>query len=283
MQIIDPTNRISGLLDDISRKEGVEILYAIESGSRAWGFESPDSDFDVRFIYREPVARAFSYRPPRNVIEEMHVLNPEQQDSTPIDLVGWSLSKAISLGIASNPQFAEWSRIDRHYALDEVFHGQMCELASLSSPRALAHHYRGLAKKTLHTYLTSEEDPVGKKYLYAIRPILASRWMVENPHVGATPPVRFSDLRGEVDVPAPIDAEIDALLDWKMAHVEQGGRRRFKILDAWIPEMISRLEAEVPGIPEHHIDPEIAERAWRRLHPEVFAPALDEASLAPGA
>jgi uncharacterized protein len=276
----DADRRIAELLDEIEKRTGVEVLYALESGSRAWGFASPDSDFDVRFIYREPAARAFSLIPGRDVMEEMTSFHPDGS-GIPVDLVGWSLRKALTLGLSSNPQFAEWAGIHTVYRADPEFHAEMRELASHAAPRVLGHHYRGLAKKTLMDYLVGPDDPVGKKYLYAIRPIMASMWMVDNPHVGATPPVIFSDLRGVVAVPAAIDAEIDALLDWKMAHAEQGGRRRFPVLDAWIPEMISRLETEVPRIPEHHIDPEIAERAWRRLHADVFAPDPVEASLAP--
>ncbi|MEP3594710.1 nucleotidyltransferase domain-containing protein, partial [Parvibaculum sp.] len=192
--------RIREMLSDISQNEGVDILYAIESGSRAWGFESPDSDYVVRFIYREPAARAFALRPPRNVIEVTQPLEAGDGQSLPVDMVGWSLSKAIGLGLASNPQFAEWSRISEHYVVDQEFHDQMREIASHSSPRALAHHYRGLAKKTMHEYLNRDEDPVGKKYLYAVRPIMAAQWMLDNPHVGVTPPVPFEDLRKEVQV-----------------------------------------------------------------------------------
>ena len=38
-------------LKKIEEQENVKIIMAIESGSRAWGFASPDSDYDVRFIY----------------------------------------------------------------------------------------------------------------------------------------------------------------------------------------------------------------------------------------
>jgi uncharacterized protein len=263
--------RVGELLDGIEARTGVEVLYALESGSRAWGFASPDSDFDVRFVYREPPQAAFSLFPGRDVIEEMTSFHPDGS-GVPVDLVGWSLRKALHLGVSSNPQFAEWAGIHTVYRADPDFHAEMRMLAAQSAPRVLGHHYRGLAKKTLLDYLVGPEDPVGKKYLYAIRPILASMWMVDHPHVGATPPVRLSDLRAEVEVPRSIASEIDALLTWKTAHAEQGGRRRFPVLDAWIPEAIARLEIDVAGIPDHHIDPEIAERAWRRLHPAVFAP-----------
>ena len=47
-------DRIMKKLDEIEKTEEVRILLAVESGSRAWGFASTDSDYDVRFIYFRP-------------------------------------------------------------------------------------------------------------------------------------------------------------------------------------------------------------------------------------
>ena len=263
------SSRVKQILDQIEKDHDVEVLYAIESGSRAWDFASQNSDYDVRFIYREPAIRAFKLYPDRDVIEVMEQLS-NHPDSVPVDVVGWSLAKALRLGLGSNPQFAEWSHIHTVYRVDPVFHHQMNEIASHSAPRVLAHHYRGLAKKTYHEYLNRDEDPVGKKYLYAIRPIMASLWMLQNPIIGVSPPVIFGDLRREVIVPDVINDEITTLLTWKMAQDEERGRRRFPQLDAWIAESIDELGVAVGKIPEHLIDPEVVERIWIANYPEIF-------------
>ncbi len=87
-------------LAEIERKYGVRILFAAESGSRAWGFASPDSDFDVRFLYAPPPSWYFSVFPPRNVIEE----NLPRD----LDVVGWELRKALQLFAKGNAPLCEW-------------------------------------------------------------------------------------------------------------------------------------------------------------------------------
>lgn len=146
------SDRIRGLLAEIETQHGVRVLMAVESGSRAWGFASPDSDFDVRFVYQEPVGRMLRLYPDRDVIEQMSPYHPDGT-GVPIDLVGWSLPKALRLAAASNPQLCEWARGTVTYQADPDFMDQLRLLTVQASPRVLAHHYRGLAKKTVLDYL----------------------------------------------------------------------------------------------------------------------------------
>lgn len=260
----DEKHRINDLLNQISETHDVCILMAVESGSRAWGFASEDSDFDVRFIYAEPIDRVMKLFPGRDVIEEEHSLIPDGT-GVPVDLVGWSLQKALRLGCASNPQLAEWVSNDSFYQVDPDFLPQLASLTLQSAPRVLGHHYRGLAKKTQLDYLMCDEEPFGKKYLYACRSVLAARFMTENPRVGASPPVLFEELRAAVSVPGEVSREIDELIDWKTRHAEKRGRRRFPVLDGWIDREIRELETSVAAIPEHEVDREIAEAIYAKI------------------
>jgi predicted nucleotidyltransferase len=255
-------DRVRGLLADVEARYDVRVLMAVESGSRAWGFASPDSDFDVRFVYQEPLERMIRLFPGRDVIEEM---TPYHEDGTgvPIDLVGWSLPKTLRLATASNPQLCEWARGTVTYLADEEFMGDLRLLTAQASPRVLAHHYRGLAKKTLLDYLSGPEDPVGKKYLYAVRSVLAASWILDHPTPGSAPPVRFDQLRAETRAPTDVDAEIDALLDWKTKLSEGRARRRFPVLDAWVGSELDRLKGAVPSLPDPQVDREVAERVLR--------------------
>lgn len=255
-------DRIINLLNEVEDRYNVKILMAVESGSRAWGFASPDSDFDVRFVYQEPLERMVRLFPDRDVIEEM---TPYHEDGTgvPIDLVGWTLPKTLRLAVASNPQLCEWARGTVTYLADEDFMGELRSLTAEASPRVLAHHYRGLAKKTVLDYLSGPQYPVGKKYLYAVRSVLAASWMLDHPTPGSAPPVRFDQLRAETRVPAPVSAEIDTLLRWKMGLGEARARRRFPVLDDWIGSELDRLKEAVPSLPDPEVDRELAERVLR--------------------
>jgi hypothetical protein len=255
-------DRVRELLSEIEARHGVRVLMAVESGSRAWGFASPDSDFDVRFVYQEPLERMIRLFPGRDVIEEMTSYYPDGT-GVPVDLVGWSLPKTLRLATASNPQLCEWARGTVTYLADDEFMGDLRLLTAQASPRVLAHHYRGLAKKTVLDYLSGPEHPVGKKSLYAVRSVLAASWMLDHPTPGSAPPVRFDRLRAETRAPAEVDAEIDALLDWKTKLSEGGARRRFPVLDAWVGSELDRLKGAVPSLPDPQVDREVAERVLR--------------------
>jgi len=267
------TGRVNALLDGVEARHGVRVLMAVESGSRAWGFASPDSDFDVRFVYQEPIDRMLRLFPGRDVIEQM---SPYREDGTgvPIDLVGWSLPKTLRLAAASNPQLCEWAAGTITYRADPGFLDRLRGLTAQSSPRVLAHHYRGLAKKTVCDYLAGPGEPRGKKYLYAVRSLLAANWMLDHPAPGSAPPVRFDRLRAETRVSAPVDAAIQDLLDWKTALGEGEAHRRFPVLDRWIGSELVRLEREVPRLPDPEVDREVAERALDAL---IFPAALTPA------
>ena len=87
-------------LDAVEREEDVRVLYACESGSRAWGFASPDSDYDVRFIYVHRPDWYLSIVDRRDVIERPIV--------DEYDLSGWELRKTLRLFRKSNPPLIEW-------------------------------------------------------------------------------------------------------------------------------------------------------------------------------
>jgi len=268
--------RVRELLTEIEARHEVRILMAVESGSRAWGFASPASDFDVRFIYQEPLERMLRLFPGRDVIEQMSPYDPDWT-GVPIDLVGWSLPKALRLAAASNPQLCEWAAGTINYRADADFLGDLRVLTAQASPRVLAHHYRGLAKKTVFDYLSGPDEPRGKKYLYAVRSILAANWMLDHPVPGSSPPVKFDQLRAQTRVAAHVDVEIDTLLDWKMRLGEGDAHRRFLVLDQWIGAELHRLGAEVPRLPDPEVDRGVVEGVFRHR-----VCAQDALTAAPG-
>jgi len=94
------SSQIKAELARIEEDENISILWACESGSRAWGFESQNSDYDVRFIYLQRTEEYLRASDLRDVIEK-----PISDD---LDISGWDLPKALRLFRKSNPPLLEW-------------------------------------------------------------------------------------------------------------------------------------------------------------------------------
>ncbi len=234
----------AGILAEIMRRlaraeqeEGVRIVLAIESGSRAWGFASPDSDFDVRFIYvREPDSYlAIDLEEQRDVIEY-----PITDD---IDLNGWDIRKALRLFWKSNPTFIEWIQSPIVYIEAGGFaQGARRVLSSLHSSERGIHHYRSMAKTNYRGYLRAEMVPL-KKYFYVLRPLLAVRWIER---YDTAPPIEFSKLLHLIDDRSELLADVHALLQKKSTALERGLSEPIGSINAFVEAESERLEGAVP-------------------------------------
>ncbi|HEY4083479.1 MAG TPA: nucleotidyltransferase domain-containing protein [Burkholderiaceae bacterium] len=189
----------------LERRHQVTALFACESGSRGWGFASPDSDYDVRFIYVNRLPWYLTVEPGRDVIE--------QPISGELDLNGWDLRKALQLLRESNPTLLEWLRSPIVYTQAEPWAQRLRGLAEEGfSPVRGYHHYVSMAKKNLREHLYGDVVRY-KKYLYVLRPLLAARWIREGRGV---PPMRFAELATQTLTDKALIDEINALLEIKM-------------------------------------------------------------------
>lgn len=223
-------------LDAIEIDHRVRILYACEAGSRAWGFASTDSDFDVRFIYAHESPWYLSINPQRDVIELPIEGN--------LDINGWDLRKTLQLLGKSNPVLIEWLGSPIVYRADQDFVAGMRDLAGrFLNPAALFHHYQHMARGNFREYLQGETVRV-KKYLYVLRPILACRWIEQFLTV---PPVRFAELVASVVADGSLLAEIEALLARKMAGEELQSGPRLPMIHAVIEQEMDRLQQVTIG------------------------------------
>ncbi len=221
---------IRNALGQLEAERGVRILFAVESGSRAWGFASPDSDYDVRFLYVHRVEDYLSIRERRDVIEA--------ELPGDLDMAGWDLRKALGLLAKSNPSLHEWLRSPIVYRQDETFMAEFGPLADeWLSETALFKHYLNMAKGNWAAYL-QEEEVARKKYLYVFRPVLAGRWIERG--LGA-PPMRFSELRAATLDDPVVDAALDRLLVDKARNVEMSLAPRDPDLHRFLGAEIERL------------------------------------------
>lgn len=150
------------------KASGIRIGFAIESGSRAWGFPSPDSDYDCRFIYVRSRNDYLSLFPPRDVIEFPIVGD--------VDAGGWDLRKALLLALKGNAALVEWVTSPIAYEEEPGFRDRLkLLLDEIMVPRKVALHYVGL----LHRHVPSDGFAQSKlkKLLYSVRPAVALHWM----------------------------------------------------------------------------------------------------------
>lgn len=223
--------RIMVELENVERHHGVKILFACESGSRGWGFASPDSDYDVRFVYAHPRDWYLQVERQRDVIE--------RPIDDVLDVSGWELRKALQLLHRSNPTLLEWLDSPVVYREDPQWAVRMRLLArDFFSPVRGRHHYLSMAKKNFRGYLQGEMVRY-KKYLYVLRPLLAVRWIDAGKGM---PPMRFADLVAGTVQSTVVLAEIDELLALKMraGEAEPGPQR--PALHALIAAMLADAE-----------------------------------------
>jgi predicted nucleotidyltransferase len=206
--------RIDERLAAIRRDEPVAIPLAIESGSRAWGFPSPDSDYDCRFIFVRPVRHYLSPWPRRDVIE------------TPLagelDVNGWDLGKALKLLVKGNAVLVEWLTSPITYDCDPQFRSQLLALARRTADRALiARHYLHLGERQRRSYFSDRRAVPQKKLFYALRPAAALRWLRQRPGE-AIAPMNFPQLLAECEPPVEVSDIASRLMERKAVTRELG-------------------------------------------------------------
>ncbi|MDR2637429.1 MAG: nucleotidyltransferase domain-containing protein [Zoogloeaceae bacterium] len=241
-------------LRDAEAEHGVRILFAVESGSRAWGFASPNSDYDVRFIYaREPKwYQAVDLEERRDVIEY-----PIVDD---IDLNGWDVRKALRLFWKSNPAFVEWIQSPITYLDESLFRAAaLVLLPSIYAPAKGIHHYRSMARTNYRGYL---REPIVrlKKYFYVLRPLLAARWIAKT---GEAAPIEFERLLAPLQQEPAVLAEIRLLLEQKRNSPELGLAPAVPRLNAFIE---TELAGDAPDAPRKSRAPHVIERLNELFH-----------------
>lgn len=200
------TNFITNRLAEVAEERGVSIRYANESGSRAWGLASTDSDYDVRFIYQHPKEWYLRLDRPKDMIGPIMELDGE------LDLVGWDLRKVLSHIAGSNAGVIEWLYSPVVYYLEKDFLTSLRTLATnYFQPTKVAAHYLGIARSAeIAGYNEAEGDWNLKKYFYYLRPILAADYVLRE---GRNPPVAFVELQSRIGNKAVSNA-----LDELIAH-----------------------------------------------------------------
>lgn len=255
--------RIDAELDRLAEAEDVRILYACESGSRAWGFESADSDYDVRFLYLHPANWYLRVFPGRDVIERL----VDDQ----LDFSGWDLRKALQLLRKSNPPLLEWLR-------SPIVYREMPSAVSIIrnmvsdyySPAACYYHYLHMAEGNYREYLLGEEVWI-KKYFYVLRPVLACLW-IERGH--GTVPMEFAALVEHVVEDRSVALAIRELLARKREGDELDRGPRIPAVSEFLDAEIARLSAK-KAPPSKPTTVEPLDRAFLSCIAEVYGERIE--------
>ncbi|HYX71998.1 MAG TPA: nucleotidyltransferase domain-containing protein [Nitrososphaera sp.] len=225
-------------LHEIENEENVTIYYACESGSRAWGFPSEDSDYDVRFLYLRPRDWYLSI----DVEEKRDVI--ERPISNILDISGWDLRKALKLLRKSNPPLLEWLNSPIVYQQKSTITEKIRELVpQYYSPVACLHHYLHMAQGNYREYLKGEIVWV-KKYFYVLRPLLAINWIEKESDVV---PMEFGVLVERCVKTPELKEAIENLLERKKRGHELDREPKIKIISDFVESELERLETKVMG------------------------------------
>jgi predicted nucleotidyltransferase len=222
-------DKISELLANIERERNVRILYACESGSRAWGFHSEDSDYDIRFLYASPSASYLGVSDPKDSIEIAI--------KDDLDPGGWDIKKALGLLGKSNGPLIEWLHSPIVYLDRDGFRESWQRLSrEVLQPSKLRHHYMGLAVQISRRKL-AEDAPSAKSYLYVMRALLAARWIETR---GTAPPVPFAELVATAE--PPLREALHELIAAKALSTENESQGKIIVLDEFIADALESKE-----------------------------------------
>jgi uncharacterized protein len=227
----------------IEQTSKVKVLYACESGSRAWGLASKESDYDIRFIYIHPLEWYLDIDQKRDVIE--HPIT----DS--LDMSGWDLQKALMLLRKSNPPLLEWLHSDITYFEHGSFLREIQALAVKAfSTKACLFHYLSMAKRNFKD-ITQKDQVKVKKYFNVLRPMIACKWIEENNRFPAT---NFPLLVKKMITDEQLRDEIEKLIKLKIIGQEYISLQSVSLIHAYLQDEIIHLENYAKTLPNTKSD-----------------------------
>lgn len=233
---------ITEKLKDLERNNNIRILLAIESGSRAWGFASKDSDYDVRFIYTRSIDDYLSVESFRDIIE-----TPLVDDDTlqvPLDMNGWDIKKALQLALKSNAVLTEWLTSPIRYIADDIASKMLYDFAVDSADlQRTAYHYDRLGHNAWEQISNSTDQPRLKLYCYALRPALTLNWIRQ---LSTMPPMDVYSLCQALTVDKDLLTEISKLISLKATAKESDLIPRNEVLDQFIQSAFSEKMSKTP-------------------------------------
>lgn len=235
--------KIIKYLNELEQEKGIEILLACETGSRAWGFPSPDSDYDVRIIYKHNKNWYLSLVEEKDTVEYF-------LENNDIDISGWDIRKCLKLLWKSNPPLLERIQSPIIYKVDESFLNSFNALATKSYSRiATIYHYSSMAKKSYDEINNVEEYKL-KKFFYALRASVACLWILEKEEM---PPIQFGKMLNELNIDSVIRNRVVELIEFKSTCSESYLHKGESEIIEFMKGCIDRAENESKQLPSSEV------------------------------
>ena len=231
-------NIILEKLNKIELQKNIKIIYAVEAGSRAYGLNSQQSDYDVRFIYIRPLDFYLKLEQTKDTLEF--------SITDQLDINGWDLQKTLRLLYASNPTIFEWFKSSTIYKETETSKELNETIKDYFIPQKSIHHYFSMAKKNYKEYF-KEETVELKKYFYVLRPILACNYILQNQE---PPPILFNKLQKQL--PETLLEEANKLIFTRINEPNLKKIHRVKIIDEYITSQLNMIQQEIPKLPQNN-------------------------------
>ncbi len=247
-------DRIIQELSKIEQKEKIQIIYAVESGSRAWGFAGLDSDYDVRFIYIRNKEFYLKLEQTRDVLE--YPIN------NLLDISGWDISKTLKLAHSSNPSLHEWFQSPIIYKEDNIVNELRTLFKKYFSVNKISRHYYNMAKNQDYNYIKNKDEVNVKKYFYLLRAILSAKFVLDYKEA---PPIEFNKLR-KILASENINKIIDRMLEIKMNSDETKIIQKNRELDQYIEKLFLETKNKIERLPkEKEKSWDLLEREFRKI------------------
>jgi len=251
----DTQKQILQRLSVMEAERGIKIPLAVESGSRAWGFASPDSDYDCRFVYVKPKVSYLS------VFEEKDTI--EFTPDAVFDLGGWDVKKAVALLVKSNAVILEWLSSGVVYRKDERVWRVLWRVGqAFFNPVAVSWHYLSMARNKLAEIEQAANAKI-KKYFYVMRPLACIGFIEAH---GSIPHMEYRKNLAEIDVSAAIRDRIELLMRQKETALEGDMIPQDKILVDFFRTECASVENRLSALHhEKNRNYEQADKAFREI------------------
>lgn len=239
--------KVKGILESLEKEHGIKVILAVEAGSRAWGLESDDSDYDIRFVYvYEDLRKYVSLKTLRETIDGF-------SEDRLYDWQGWDITKALKHLSQMNPSITEWLYSPIVYSKQDFngidFHSTAKQLL-ISQKRItpLLHHYRSMAKSNFKTHIQNKTQVKIKKYMYVIRPAGMFQWLLLNQdNWSANFDIDFIKILPSLKESMGVDCyeNIIKVIEKKKQINELDEEPRIESIDKWIDYILNQTDDKI--------------------------------------